>query len=115
MQNHFLSWMGVHFRSYLVGHGALWTEKSGLLPEHGCGFLFQCVYSGVFTKYIISDPGFVSWLQSDLDEGRGRLQLRLRFVQELDGDGEEDWVAIEPGGGSLGNQSAPQLIIVYRP
>jgi len=88
----------------------------------GSAFDTPAMHSGTLAQqteeaawYIVSDPGFISWLQGDLDEGRSRLQLRLRFAQELDGDGEEDWIAIEPGGGSLGNRSAPQLIIVYRP
>ncbi|HSJ58714.1 MAG TPA: hypothetical protein VLC95_16135, partial [Anaerolineae bacterium] len=116
------------FQKRIVGdpYGAL----GNLVLDHvvfggaldGSAFDTPALHSGTLAQqtqerawYIISDPGFVSWLQDDLAQGRGRLQLRLRFAQELDGDGEEDWVAIEPGGGSLGNQSAPQLIIVYRP
>ena len=65
--------------------------------------------------YVLSDPLITSWVQSTLENGRPRFQLRLRFAQETDGDGEEDWVSIEPGGGILSSPNAPQLTITYRP
>jgi hypothetical protein len=65
--------------------------------------------------YVLSDPLITSWVQSTLENGRTRFQLRLRFTEETDGDGEEDWVSIEPGGGLLSSPNAPQLIITYRP
>jgi hypothetical protein len=65
--------------------------------------------------YVLSDPLITSWVQSTLDHDQARFQLRLRFRQETDGDGEEDWVAIEPGGGLLSSPNAPQLTITYRP
>jgi hypothetical protein len=54
-------------------------------------------------------------VQSSLQSGRTRLQLRLQFRQETDGDGLEDWVSIEPGGGALGSRNSPQLTITYVP
>jgi hypothetical protein len=65
--------------------------------------------------YIMSDPTILSWVQSNLEAGRSRFQLRLQFRQETDGDRLEDWVAIGPGGGVLGSRSAPQLTITYTP
>jgi hypothetical protein len=65
--------------------------------------------------YVLSDPLITSWVQNALGHDQARFQLRLRFRQETDGDGEEDWVAIEPGGGVLSSPNAPQLTITYRP
>ncbi|MGD8398379.1 MAG: FHA domain-containing protein [Anaerolineae bacterium] len=64
--------------------------------------------------YVLSDPTFISWLQRDLRDGRSRFQFRLRFARELDGDGEEDWIAIATSDGSLGPRSAPQVIVTFR-
>jgi len=65
--------------------------------------------------YLFSDRTFAAWVQSDLDAGRARHQLRLQFSQETDGDGLEDWITIEPGGDVLGSPNSPQLIITYLP
>jgi pSer/pThr/pTyr-binding forkhead associated (FHA) protein len=65
--------------------------------------------------YILSDPTITSWVQSALDNDQNRFQLRLRFTQEADGDSEEDWIAIEPGGPVLSSPNAPALTITYRP
>ncbi len=65
--------------------------------------------------YTLADPTLISWVQSNLEAGRARFQLRLQFAQETDGDGQEDWSAIEPGGGVLGSRNSPQLTITYVP
>lgn len=65
--------------------------------------------------YVLSDPSITSWVQGTLSEGQSRFQLRIRFSQETDGDGEEDWVSIEPGGGALSSPNAPTLAIIYWP
>jgi hypothetical protein len=65
--------------------------------------------------YILSDPTLVHWLQSTLEAGLPRQQFRLQFSQETDGDGQEDWIAIQSGGGILGSRQAPQMIITYTP
>jgi pSer/pThr/pTyr-binding forkhead associated (FHA) protein len=65
--------------------------------------------------YLFSDPTFAAWVQSDLGAGRPRHQLRLQFSQETDGDGKEDWITIEPGGGPLGSPNSPQLVVTYLP
>jgi pSer/pThr/pTyr-binding forkhead associated (FHA) protein len=61
--------------------------------------------------YVISDPTLVTWVEREASAGRSRLQLRLRFSQETDGDGEQDLVSLSGGGA----QNAPQLIVVYIP
>jgi hypothetical protein len=65
--------------------------------------------------YILSDPTFVTWVQASLGAGLSRQQFRLQFSQETDGDGQEDWIAIQGGGGILGSREAPQMIITYTP
>jgi hypothetical protein len=65
--------------------------------------------------YLLSDPTFTVWVQSDLAAVRPRHQLRLQFSQETDGDGQEDWITIEPGGDVLGSPNSPQLIVTYLP
>jgi hypothetical protein len=67
------------------------------------------------TWYILSDPTIVAWVQSSLETGLMRQQYRLQFSQETDGDGQEDWIAIQGGGGILGSREAPQMIITYIP
>lgn len=63
--------------------------------------------------YVLSDPSITLWVEDTLAAGRSRFQLRLRFAQETDGDGEEDLVSIEAGEGPRGH--APKLTITYRP
>jgi hypothetical protein len=65
--------------------------------------------------YVLSDPTLVDWLQSSMDTGLPRQQFRLQFSQETDGDGQEDWIAIQSGGGILGSRQAPQMIITFTP
>ncbi len=67
------------------------------------------------TWYTLSDPTLASWVQSNLEAGRSRFQLRLQFAQETDGDGQEDWIAVAPGAGALGSRTSPQLTITYLP
>ena len=63
--------------------------------------------------YVLADNTFVSWIEADLAAGRPNTQFRLRFAIELDGDADDDWISIAPGGG-LGPNS-PQLTITYLP
>ena len=65
--------------------------------------------------YILSDPTIANWVQESLGTGLSRQQFRLLFWQETDGDGQEDWIAIEGGGGILSTREAPQLTITYLP
>ena len=65
--------------------------------------------------YVLSDPTLVDWLQSSMDTGLPRQQFRLQFSQETDGDGQEDWIAIQSGGGILGSRQAPQMVITFAP
>ncbi|HSJ53859.1 MAG TPA: hypothetical protein VLC52_08920, partial [Anaerolineae bacterium] len=81
-------------------------------PALDSGTIAQQTSAGAW--YVISDPTLVTWLEREASAGRSRLQLRLRFAQETDGDGEEDYVSLL-GGGLLSGQNAPQLIVVYVP
>jgi hypothetical protein len=63
--------------------------------------------------YVIADQTISSWLENDLGAGRSRLQLRLQFTAETDGDGEEDWIGVEPGTTFIGSSNSPQLIVTY--
>ena len=65
--------------------------------------------------YILSDPTIADWVQSSLEEGLSRQQFRLQFSQETDGDGQEDWIALQGGDSILGSLEAPQMIITYIP
>jgi hypothetical protein len=65
--------------------------------------------------YVLADAVIAEWVASDLAAGRSHTQLRLRFAPETDGDGEEDWIAVEPGGGVLGSSKSPQLTVTYLP
>ena len=65
--------------------------------------------------YILSDPTIVTWIQSSVATELSRQQFRLQFSQETDGDGQEDWIAIQGGGGILGSREAPQMSITYIP
>ncbi|MFC2015523.1 CARDB domain-containing protein [Chloroflexota bacterium] len=67
------------------------------------------------TWYVLSGSTIADWLKGDLSAGLARFQLRLRFDQETDGDGLEDWIGVTPGGGVLGSANAPQLSITYTP
>jgi len=81
-------------------------------PALDSGAIAQQTSAGAW--YVISDPTLVTWLEREASAGRSRLQLRLRFTQETDGDGEEDYVSVL-GGDVLSGQNAPQLIVVYLP
>lgn len=65
--------------------------------------------------YILSDPTLNAWVQNDLAAGRATFQVRLRFMQETDGDGQEDYLGIESGNNFFGTGNVPQLIVTYGP
>lgn len=65
--------------------------------------------------YTVADGALVNWVQGEVAAGQPHFQLRLRFSIESDGDGEEDWIAIQPGGSFLGSSRAPALVITYVP
>jgi hypothetical protein len=65
--------------------------------------------------YVITDDTIARWVEKALSGGESRFQLRLQFAQETDGDGDEDWIAVTPGGGILGSSNSPQLTITYLP
>jgi len=65
--------------------------------------------------YILSDSTIAIWVQASIDTELSAQQFRLLFWLETDGDGQEDWIAIESGGGILSSRLAPQLTITYTP
>jgi len=65
------------------------------------------------TWYILSDPALSSWVQDDLNSGRPQFQLRLRWMQETDGGGEEDYVGMESGNNYFDTGNVPQVTINY--
>jgi hypothetical protein len=65
--------------------------------------------------YTLADAAIAEWVADSLESGQSNFQLRLRFAPETDGDGEEDWIAVAPGGGALGSSRSPQLTVIYLP
>jgi hypothetical protein len=63
--------------------------------------------------YTVANQPVATWLAQDLAAGRVRFQVRLRFVQEQDGDGQEDFSGIESGNNFFGTGNVPQLIVTY--
>lgn len=96
-----------------VYYGTSLDDSAYNTPALGSAML--AVQSSPGSWYVLSDPTITSWVQSNLAAGRIRFQLRLQFRQQTDGDGQEDWVAIEPGRGALASRNSPQLTITYVP
>ncbi len=96
-----------------VDYGASLDDRAYNTPAIESAILDQQRRPGAW--YMLSDPTLVSWIQSNVEAGRSRFQLRLQFRQETDGDTLEDWTAIEAGGGVLGSRNSPQLTITYVP
>ena len=65
--------------------------------------------------YIFNSPLFNNWLEEDLAAGQSKFQVRLRWEQETDGDGKEDYSGIESADDFFGTGNAPQLIVTYSP
>jgi hypothetical protein len=63
--------------------------------------------------YILSDPAIASWVQDAVNAGRDTFQVRLRWLQESDGDGEEDYVGVESGNNFFGTGNLPRVTIVW--
>jgi hypothetical protein len=96
-----------------VDYGASLGDSAYNTPALASALLDMQTAPGAW--YVLSDPTILSWVESTLEAGQPRFQLRLQFRQETDGDRLEDWVGIEPGGGILGSRNAPQLTITYTP
>lgn len=96
-----------------VDYGASLDDSAYNTPAVESAMLDQQTTPGAW--YILSDPTLASWIQSNIEVGRSRFQLRLQFRQETDGDNLEDWIAIQAGGGVLGSRNSPQLTITYVP
>lgn len=80
-------------------------------PAIDSAMLGQQTASGAW--YVLADRTIAAWLEKDLAAGRPRFQARLRFVQEVDGDGYEDFSGIESANNFFGTGNAPQLTVTY--
>jgi hypothetical protein len=65
--------------------------------------------------YVVASPVLAEWIAEDLASERNRLQLRVRWEQETDGDGREDYVSIESPENFFGTGNAPELTVTYSP
>ena len=96
-----------------VYYGTSFDESAYDAPALGTAVLE--LQSSPEAWYILSDLTIADWVQSSLAADLSRQQFRLQFSQETDGDGQEDWIAIEDGGSILGSPQAPRLILIYAP
>jgi pSer/pThr/pTyr-binding forkhead associated (FHA) protein len=94
-----------------VDYGSSLTANAYDTPALRSAVLAQMITPSSW--YILADPTITLWVEENLAAGRHRLQLRLRFAQETDGDEDRDLILIEPGEGPGGE--VPRLTIVYRP
>jgi hypothetical protein len=65
--------------------------------------------------YVVASPALAEWIAKDRAAGRNRLQVRVRWEQETDGDGREDWASIESPENFFGTGNAPELKVTYGP
>jgi len=92
----------------LVSYGTSLDDSAYNVPAIGSLPLSPLPGDGQW--YMVSDAALVSWVQNVVT-----AEQTLRFSTETDGDGEEDWIAIQPGGSFLGSSKSPTLIITYTP
>jgi len=67
------------------------------------------------TWYVVASPKLREWIARDRFAGRTRLQVRVRWERETDGDGQEDWSSIESPENFFGTGNAPKLTVTYGP
>jgi len=72
-------------------------------------------HTGAGQWYTITSDTFGDWIEQDLSAGRTRIQMRLQFTTETDGDGGEDMIYIESGDNHFGTGNVPELTITYLP
>jgi hypothetical protein len=63
--------------------------------------------------YVVASPALAEWIAEDRATGRNRLQVRVRWEQETDGDGREDYASIESPENFFGTGNAPELTVTY--
>jgi len=95
-----------------VDYGSSLDASAYNTPAMDSAGLPQLTSSGVW--YIIPGRTLASWVERDLSAGRPDTQVRLRFSQETDGDGDEDYVGIESGDNFFGTGNVPELIVFYQ-
>jgi hypothetical protein len=94
-----------------VDYGSSLDAAAYDLPAMDSAMLAQQPASGAW--YVLADRTIAAWVQKDLDAGRTRFQVRLRFTQETDGDGQEDFSGIESPDDFFGTGNIPLLIVNY--
>jgi hypothetical protein len=67
------------------------------------------------TWYVVAAPKLRQWIAEDIALGRDRFQVRVRWEQETDGDGQEDWASIESPENFFGTGNEPELKVTYGP
>jgi pSer/pThr/pTyr-binding forkhead associated (FHA) protein len=72
-------------------------------------------HTGAGEWYTITSTTIADWIEQNLTLGRTRLQFRLQFSTETDGDGDQDTVSFESADNSLGTGNVPQIVITYTP
>ncbi len=97
----------------LVSYGSSLDDSAYDAPAMGSLPLSPLPAAGQW--YMVSDATLLSWVQNVVTSEQAYFQVRLRFSTETDDDGEEDWIAIQPGGSFLGSSKSPTLIITYTP
>ena len=97
----------------LVSYGSSLDDRA--YNASAMGSLSLSPLPGAGQWYMIGDAALANWVQSMVAAGQSSFQVRLRFSVETDGDGEEDWISIQPGGSFLGSSKAPALAITYVP
>jgi hypothetical protein len=96
-----------------VDYGSQLSRAAYDTPALGSAGLAPVQSPGAW--YSLSGQPITTWISQDLTSGRGRLQLRLRWLEEKDGDELEDYASMEPGNNYFGTGNLPVLIVSYGP
>jgi hypothetical protein len=72
-------------------------------------------HTGAGEWYNITSNTIANWIEADLAAGRTRVQMRLQFSTETDGDGQQDTANFESGDNYFGTGNVPQLTITFAP
>jgi hypothetical protein len=94
-----------------VDYGDRLSETAFGTPALGATKLPPQMNAGAW--YVVSGPTVISWVQADLANGRDKAQFRLRWEQETDGDGQEDYAGVESGNNFFGTGNLPVLTVNY--
>jgi hypothetical protein len=96
-----------------VDYGPSLTQSAYNIPAMHSATLSPHTSPGDW--YTITSNTIANWIEQDLAAGRTRLQMRLQFATETDGDGSQDTVSFESGDNYFGTGNLPQLTITFTP